>query len=105
MRGAGGDEGEEWGAAAGVTMWLRRAGAATVNAEAAARVTEAVCASAGVKEGGGEGDDGDGNGGGEAARGRTITEQAASVLWRLRARRATMGSGDGGEAWISLCRK
>ena len=54
--------------------------------------------SAGVKEGGGGGDDGDGNGGDEAARGRTITEQAASVLWRLRARRATMGSGDGGEA-------
>ena len=49
-----------------------------------------------MKEGGGGGDDGDGNGGGEAARGRTITEQAASVLWRLRARRATMGSGDGG---------
>ena len=43
MRGAGGDEGEERGAAAGETMRLRQAGAATVNAEAAARVTEAVC--------------------------------------------------------------
>ena len=34
------------------------------------------------------------------SRGRTIMEQAASVLWRLRARRATMGSGDGGESFV-----
>ena len=63
-------------------MRLRQAGAATENAEAAARETEAERRRLGRRAAGG-GDDGDGNGGGEAARGRTITEQAASVLWRL----------------------
>ena len=58
---------------------------ATVNAEAGARVTEAVCGLSWVKEcfctgGGGGGDDGDGDGGGEMATGRMITDEAASGL-------------------------
>ena len=82
-----------------------RGGCGSECGEAAARVTD-LC---GVGRGectarAAGGDDVDGEGGGEAATGWTSTEQAASVLWRLRARRATMGSGDGGEACGYLCR-